>query len=264
MEYLYRIDIQYIGRSFTGWQTQPSKDSVQDFLTQALITVLRQQIQVVGASRTDSGVHALGQVATFKTEAPIDVRTAAKSLNAIIPKDMGIKSIVPVDSNFHPILSAKSKLYCYRIWNDVGHNPFVAPYVWPYPFENISAGHLAANVKEYVGEHDFSSFCAADSGAKTRSRRIYDVHVDQKGNLLSIWILGNGFLKQMIRIMVGTLVDISVGKIQSSVSQILSARDRTRAGVTAPAQGLSLVKIFYEDVTKLDRAMMEGGNAIFF
>jgi tRNA pseudouridine38-40 synthase len=264
MSFSYRIDIRYIGRSFTGWQSQSSKDAVQDHLHQALATILREPVQLIGASRTDSGVHALGQVATFTTTSEIDAVVLMKSLNAVIPRDIGIKSVTPVASTFHPIRAAKSKLYAYRIWNAGGYNPFVAPYIWSYPYADLPLPKLKAGAHEFIGEHDFSAFCAANSGAKTRVRRIFDIEVEKQGDMLVFWILGNGFLKQMVRIMIGTLVEIATGKLQTPVSEILAKRDRTLAGATAPAQGLTLIKIFYDDVTKIDRAVKEAGEALYF
>jgi tRNA pseudouridine38-40 synthase len=257
MAHTYRIELKYIGREFDGWQTQPSKNSVQDHVEKALKTVLREDVRVVGSSRTDAGVHAEHQVAMFSCEQAVEIKSLFRSLNALVPPTIGVSHIEKAEENFHPILSAKAKLYCYRVWLGVRSDPFLAPFVWIYPYGQIDLKKMSAQAKAFIGLHDFTSFCAADSGAKTRHRKILDIAIEQDGPLYTFWILGEGFLKQMVRAMVGTLMEIGFGKRETDIAQILDKKDRASAGQSAPAAGLTLMKVFYDDpptlATYLDR-----------
>jgi len=243
----YRLDLQYIGTPFLGWQTQPQGGSIQDHLEAALTTMLRHKVRITGAGRTDTGVHAEHQVATFTTPVPCDARAWTKSLHGLLPREIGVTSLRPVDSSFHPILAAQGKAYRYRVWTGITRNPWVDPYAWQVvPSLDLEAMQAAA--QSLVGTYDFTSFCAVDSSAKTRERTVLRVHIARSGPLLEFWVIGRGFLKQMVRTMVGTLVDIGLGKYQShAIDAMLEARDRRVAGRTAPAQGLTLVRVFYED-----------------
>ncbi len=248
----YRIDLQYDGANFEGWQSQPQGTGVQDHLEKALQTFLRHPVRVIGASRTDSGVHAEHQVAIFRTEQKLDERRWLKSLRGLLPETIGIRSIVETASDFHPIYHARGKAYRYRLWLGVTRNPMVAPYCWSIPY-TLDSGLMAQASQDFIGTHDFTSFSAVDSTAKTKVRTIYEIKIFQKGPLVDIWVVGEGFLKQMIRTMVGTLVDIGRGAIPpTEIPKILDLKDRTCAGITAPAQGLSLVEIFYDDIAKID------------
>lgn len=245
-----RIDFSYIGTQYLGWQTQNKDDCVQDRVEAALQTILRHPVRVLGASRTDTGVHAEHQVAVFKTAAQVDPGRLLKSLNAILPRDMGVHSVQEVDGNFHPIGSCKAKAYRYRLWTGRGKHAFLDPYVWRL-FQPLDLEKLTSRAQEFLGTHDFTSFCATDSNAKTRERTILDIGVDHHGELIDIWIIGDGFLKQMVRSMVGTLVELASSADSRTITQLLAAKDRTKAGVTAPAQGLCLVRLFYESVPTL-------------
>ncbi len=247
----FRIDFSYIGSQYLGWQTQNNGDCVQDRVEAALQTVLRHPIRVLGASRTDTGVHAEHQVATFKTDAQVDPGRLLKSLNAILPRDMGVYFVQEVDSSFHPIGSCKAKAYRYRLWTARGKHAFLDPFVWRL-FQPLDLSKLTVLAQQFIGMHDFTSFCASDSNAKTRERTILDIGVEDHGDLIDIWIIGDGFLKQMVRSMVGTLVELaSTPDNQTTVTELLALKDRTKAGATAPAQGLCLVRIFYESVPTL-------------
>ena len=241
----YRLDLQYLGTPFLGWQSQPQGSAVQDYLEKALSTMLRHPVRVTGAARTDTGVHAEQQVAVFRTTVAYDERKWLKSLQGLLPAAVGVASIRAVANEFHPILSAQGKVYRYRLWLGVTRNPLIAPFAWQI-VAGLDVSSVARAARDFVGSHDFTSFCAVDSTAKTRQREIYEVVVSQQGPLVDIWVSGGGFLKQMVRTMVGTLVDVGLGKRSpESIPEVLAAKDRQAAGMTAPALGLSLVQIFY-------------------
>ncbi len=245
---LYRLDLRYIGSPFQGWQSQTNSSGIQDFVEKALATILRHPTRVVGASRTDSGVHAEHQVATFRTPVTFDEVRWLKSLNGILPPEIGVTSVQPVSSEFHPIYSAKGKAYRYRLWQGATRHPMVTPYVWTLHRE-LDRDAMRQAARYLVGTHDFTSFCALDSSAKTRVRHVLEISISDHGPLVDIWVVGKGFLKQMIRIMVGTLVEIGMGKRSpEDMAQIVLAEKRDAAGITAPANGLTLIEIFYGDV----------------
>ena len=241
----YRLDLQYIGTPFLGWQSQPQGGSIQDHLEHALAVMLRHPVRVTGAGRTDTGVHAEQQVATFTTSVPFAERAWIKSLNGLLPKEIGVAAVQPVADDFHPVLAARGKVYRYRVWSGITRNPWAETSTWHVvPELDIEAMVNAAAA--FVGTHDYTSFCAVDSSAKTRERTVWAVEVRVNGPLIEFWVAGKGFLKQMVRTMVGTLVDIGLGKFKAEdLDDILAARDRRAAGRTAPAQGLTLVHIYY-------------------
>ena len=242
----YRIDLKYVGADFHGWQSQPSGRGVQDHLEKALKTILRHDVRVTAASRTDTGVHAEHQVATFKTAEPFDEKRWLKSLHGLLPESVGVTAVKPVAAEFHPIYSGKGKAYRYRLWLGAERNPMVAPFVWQLYYE-CNVDKIQGEAKTIIGRHDFTAFCAADSSAKTKVRTVHQVEVHANGPLVDIWIIGDGFLKQMVRILVGTLVEVGTGKAQpGAILRAVASGKRDDAGKTAPAQGLSLVEIFYD------------------
>jgi tRNA pseudouridine38-40 synthase len=220
---------------------------VQDHLERALTTILRAPVRVIGAARTDSGVHAEQQVAVFRVAAPIDELKCMKSLHGLLPETIGVTRLAAVADDFHPILAATGKAYCYRVWNGPTRNPFLAPFCWRV-HGVLDVAAMREEAASYVGTHDYTSFCAVDSGAKTRERTVTEVSIRTVCELIEIWVVGRGFLKQMVRTMAGTLVDVGAGRLErGAVRRVLAARDRRAAGMTAPAQGLSLVEIFFTD-----------------
>ena len=259
---LYRIDLRYDGRPYQGWQSQPDGSAVQDHLEKALRTFLRHDVRVTGASRTDSGVHAEHQVATFSSEVPFEARRWLRSLHGLLPETVGITALAPVAAAFHPILSAKGKAYRYRLWLSDLRHPFGAPYAWQVTHA-LDLDRMRQEAAGFVGTHDFTSFCAADSSAKTKVRTVFEVAILGEGPLVEIWVVGGGFLKQMVRSMVGTLVATGAGRFPAgSVALMLAALDRKAAGQTAPALGLTRVEIFYGEVkaaAALAAARAQGG-----
>jgi tRNA pseudouridine38-40 synthase len=247
-EQLYRLDLRYIGTPFQGWQSQTNGSGIQDHVERALATILRHPTRVVGASRTDSGVHAEHQVATFRTPIAFDEIRWLKSLNGILPPEIGVTAVQPVVAAFHPIYSARGKAYRYRLWQGATRHPMLTPYVWTL-HRDLDREAMRRAAASLVGTHDFTSFCALDSSAKTRVRQVLEISISDHGPLVDIWVVGKGFLKQMIRIMVGTLVEIGMGKrAPEDMANIILAQNRDAAGITAPANGLTLIEIFYGDV----------------
>lgn len=251
--YTYRIDLNFIGTEFNGWQSQPSGNTIQDALERALAVALRKKIRVLGASRTDTGVHAEHQVATFRVDEKIDCPRVFRSLQALVPHSIGILSLAPVSTDFHPIVHAFAKLYRYRIWLGPGTNTFIRPFSWSIPYALDTDAMKLAGAR-FIGRHHFKSFAAIDNSSKTFDRTIFDMKWVYKGNgLFELYILGEGFLKQMVRNLVGTLVEVGQGKRKpEDMPEILKAADRRAAGMTAPAGGLSLVEIYYEPTTEID------------
>ncbi|SME87743.1 tRNA pseudouridine(38-40) synthase TruA [Pseudobacteriovorax antillogorgiicola] len=241
----YRLELAYVGTPFHGWQSQPSGNSIQDHLEKCLGVFLREDVTVIGSSRTDSGVHAEQQVATFRSKADFNTHRLLKGVNAMLPNEVSVQAIQAVDPNFHPILSATAKLYRYRIWTHPVPSPFLREFSWH--VHNLNDDLLRRAAQDFIGEHNFKSFCATDSSAKTFVRRVLDIHFESHPRCLEIYVLGEGFLKQMVRNMVGTLVEIGLGKLPAdAIPAIVGAQDRKAAGRTAPAAGLSLVKVFYD------------------
>ncbi len=253
---IYKLELAYIGSDFCGWQSQPSGESVQDHIERGLGILLRKKTRIIGASRTDTGVHAEHQVAIFKTDKKIkDVLKFRRSLNALIPKSVAVHVLESVSSDFHPIYSAKAKLYRYRIWSGDSLSPFVRPYVWHLPAK-LSIAPMVEASQYLIGSHNFKSFCASDSSVSTFERKIIDVRWKEHKNLIEFFVLGEGFLKQMVRNLVGTLVEVGAGKrTVESVNELILLKNRTLAGRTAPPEGLSLVQIYYdqkEDISESD------------
>ncbi len=253
-----RFDIAYKGAGFNGWQSQPDGSAIQDHFRKALETVLRvRDPWLVAASRTDAGVHAEMQVVAVDIPDPLpDLTKVRRSLNALLPAGVAIKSVDVADPGFHPVYQSIAKVYRYRLWTGDWDNPFIADQVWRIK-PLIDSGSFLRNLRMLVGHHDFSSFCAADSSAKTRERTILDISVEAQGDLLDVWIQGSGFLKQMVRNIVGTAVDLDLGKLEaaSSMAGIMELKDRTKAGRTAPARGLALVHIDFTSVTPLEQVV---------
>ena len=244
----YRIDLCYDGADFQGWQSQPNGLTVQDSLNKALSTFLRHPVNVVGASRTDTGVHAWHQVASFSSAELFEPERWLRSLQGLLPPTIGVLHIAPVPDDFHPIGSAKSKVYLYRIWNRPIRHALARQWAWHVP-EHCELEALRSSLAGLIGEHDFTSFCAVDSTAQTRVRKILAAEVHQDGPMLHLWLHGTGFLKQMVRAIVGTVVESSQGRRpggSDAMAALIAAKDRDLAGKTAPAHGLTLASIFYE------------------
>jgi tRNA pseudouridine38-40 synthase len=241
-----KLLIEYDGTHYQGWQVQPKGPTIQGVLEERLGLLTGEAIQLFGSGRTDSGVHALGQVAHFKTNSPMDIRSMQRALNSLLPPDMVIQKIEEVDEDFHARRHSKSKVYEYRILNRNLRSAFQRGFVWHIP-QKIKFKEMEKATRRLIGEHDFSSFRSTGSPTQTTVRRVIRAEWKKGRNgLIRFEIEANGFLKQMVRSIVGTLVEVGKGKIKGEDFQgILDSKDRKKAGPTAPAKGLFLKEVKY-------------------
>ena len=244
-----KLTLAYDGTDFRGWQVQPGALTVQESLALAIGRITGENVLPQGSGRTDAGVHALAQVATFHTASVIPAANLVVALNDVLPASIRVTEAAEVSPEFHPRKSAKAKTYRYRIHRDDICPPFLARYVWHYPYPlNFDSMLEAAPLIE--GEHDFTSFAAVDpeKGAAGASnvRQIFSSRWEQDGSELVYEVRGNGFLHHMVRNLVGTFVLIGKGTLKpADMTEILLKQNRSAAGATAPAQGLYLVRVEY-------------------
>ena len=240
-----KLTIEYGGTNYCGWQSQINGPSIQDFVEKALKGFLHERVKIIGAARTDSGVHAKGQVANFKTTSKLPLRKIKKALNGNLPKDISVTAIGRVTEDFNAQFSAKGKLYRYRICNREERNPFFDRFSIHIP-RKLDIITMRKGTRPLLGRHDFSSFKGSKGVTRTQVRTIKKLSIKRKNNFIIINIEANGFLYNMVRNIVGTLIEIGRAKVKpASMKKILSARDRSKAGPTAPAKGLALIKVIY-------------------
>jgi len=240
-----KLTIEYDGTGYHGWQIQPNVLTIQGTIEGKLAQITGEAVRLVASGRTDTGVHAMGQVAHFKTHSSLDVLSFLKALNSLLPEDIRVKDVEEVDEAFHARFSAKGKVYEYRIFNGEFPSPFHRHFSWFVPAKLDLASMREAAMK-LRGRHDFSSFCSTGSDHSSPLREIYAIDVGMRGDFIIIQVEANAFLKQMVRNIVGTLVEVGRQKLTpSQFGDILKARDRRRAGIPAPAQGLFLVGVDY-------------------
>lgn len=248
------LTISYNGKNYVGWQKQKNGKSVQETIENALSFLLGQKIEICGSGRTDAKVHALAQTASFDASSERFVKNFCKintlnskklvaALNANLPHDIRIISAKKVSSSFHARFNVKQKTYLYRLsWEET---PFNQDFVGLFQ-EKPNVKEIEKAAKFLLGEHDFSSFCSAKTETKDFVRTIFSIKIIKKHNELNFEICGNGFLYNMVRIIVGTLYEVGTGKrTAESIYEILEAKDRTKAGKTAPAEGLYLKAVKY-------------------
>lgn len=242
----YKLIIQYEGTKYSGWQVQGNTtNTIQGKLEGILEKMLGFPVEVHGSGRTDAGAHARGQVANFKAETDKSKEEILEYLNMYLPQDIGVIKIEEVPIQFHSRLNAKNKTYVYRVWNSLIPNVFERREIFTYIKElNIESMHKAALY--LVGEHDFKSFCSNKRMKKSTVRTIYRIDIQKVGNEIRFTFQGNGFLYNMIRIMVGTLIEVGEGKRNpEDIQKILEDKNREAAGGVMPAQGLTLMKVEY-------------------
>lgn len=243
------LTVAYDGTNYHGWQLQANVPTIESVLNGTLSTFLKEDIKVIGASRTDTGVHALGNIAVFDTQARMPAEKFSYALNQRLPADIQIQSSREVPPDFHPRRCSSRKTYEYRIWNSAFPMPVHRLYShFTYAPLDIKRMQRAADC--LVGEHDFKSFCSVNATAETTVRTLYDVTVEKTGDMITLRVTGSGFLYNMVRIIAGTLMDVGKGRLApGQIADILNACDRTKAGPTAPACGLTLVKYeFLDDI----------------
>lgn len=239
------LTVAYDGTNYSGWQIQPNAETIEGILDREISRLTNETVHVIGASRTDAGVHAKGAIAVFDTSSFIPGEKFSYALNTSLPSDIRIVRSKEVASDFHPRKVPTKKTYEYKIWNDTFEDPTVSRYAHHiYGKLDIDAMNEAA--KYLIGEHDFAGFCSVHTQAETTVRTIYDIHVrisHDDERLLIISVTGNGFLYNMVRIIAGTLIDVGQGTVNPvDMPDILASCDRSRAGDTAPAKGLTLLK----------------------
>jgi len=241
-----RLVVEYDGTTLCGWQRQANGPTVQGHLEEALARLLVHEVAVVGASRTDAGVHARGQVASFRTERAIPLHGIRRGLNSLLPPMIAIREATEVTDDFHPRFSATGKHYRYTILARPERSPRWRDRAW-HVAEPLDLAAMQAGAEHLLGEHDFAAFRAAGCTARTTRRRIDDITIERDGELLAVDVRGNAFLRNMVRIVVGTLVEVGLGRRDPvQVGEILASLDRTKAGITAPAHGLELVEVRYD------------------
>lgn len=237
------MKVAYEGTAYCGWQVQPNGLSVEEVLNTALSELLGEDIKVIGASRTDAGVHARGNIAVFDTEASIPGDKISFALNQRLPDDIVIQGSREVAADFHPRHCESEKTYEYRILNTTFNDPIRRNFTHFY-YVPLDVSLMREGASYLVGEHDFSSFCAPKTQVNSFVRNIIAIDIFKEEEEIVIRIKGNGFLYNMVRIIAGTLIEVGRGMIEpAGVKAILEAKDRTKAGPTAPARGLTLMNI---------------------
>lgn len=241
-----KLTIEYDGTDYSGWQTQPGFPTVQKTIENCLSKITNENIKIHGSGRTDSGVHALGQVANFKTNTQLETEKIQKGLNSLLPKDISISEVKLVLEDFHAQFSCKTKVYQYNILNCSHPSALLWGRVWHIPYDlNVklmkeAAGHL-------VGKHDFAVFAAADAEVKSTVRTVKKVRIIKRRNkVIELEIEANGFLKRMVRIITGTLVQVGKGKLTPiEFEEIMKKGEKNKHVISAPPHGLFLKKVKY-------------------
>ena len=252
-----KLTLSYDGADFLGWQVQPGVATIQGTLASAIGRITGENVLPQASGRTDAGVHALAQVVTFVTESSVPTENFVKALNDVLPTSVRVLQIAEGPPDFHARHSAKAKTYRYRIYRDTICPPFLARYVWHYPYL-LDEGAMRSAALFVVGEHDFTSFAAVDpergreEEAPSNVRRIFSSSWQRSGEELVYTVRGTGFLHRMVRNLVGTFILVGKGTMQpEDIVRILAARNRSAAGATAPASGLYLVNVEYQSTETL-------------
>jgi tRNA pseudouridine38-40 synthase len=252
-----KLTLEYDGTEFSGWQSQTQGErTVQTVVLRSILELTGEGTKLIAAGRTDAGVHALGQVAAFRTSSKLPADIIRRALNARLPRDVRVLGAHDVDDSFHPRYGALGKRYTYLIANSETASPFVRRYAWHIP-QGLGIEAMAAGAGCFLGKHDFRAFMGAGSGVKDTVREIGLFTVERleraglpglalRGTFVKITVEGSGFLRHMVRNMAGTLVEIAKGKMpRESIAGIMEGRDRRKAGPTAPAHGLFLEGVSY-------------------
>jgi len=241
-----RLLIEYDGTNYLGWQIQPKGPTVQGMIEEKLSLLAGEKIHLVGSGRTDAGTHAFGQVANFRTQSKMEVESIQRALNSLLPSDMVIRKAEEMDERFNARREARSKVYEYRILNRPLRSAFHLGYAWHIP-QRLDLDSMERAVRSLLGEHDFSSFRSVGTPTRTAVRKVIRAEWKRgRDGLIRFEIEANGFLKQMVRAIVGTLIEVGRGKIGiEEFQRIVDSKDRKMAGPTAPAHGLFLKEVKY-------------------
>jgi tRNA pseudouridine38-40 synthase len=241
-----RLTIEYDGAAYCGWQWQKNGLSIQQVIEEAIGRITAEKIRVHGSGRTDSGVHALGQVASFQTNSILPERSLLLGINSLLPPDIAIRELVEVDAEFHARFSVKSKVYLYQICNRPVRPVRERLYSW-FIWEPLSMDKMREAAEVFLGSHDFTSFCSTHTDSDDHVRTILAATVEKDANgMIAISVEADGFLRYMVRTIVGTLIYAGLGKCtRDEIVAIFAAKDRRSAKLTAPPQGLFLQQVNY-------------------
>lgn len=240
-----KLTIEYDGTAYSGWQVQPNGVTIQEVMEGALEQMLGEPTRLRSSGRTDAGVHARGMVACFTTEKTIPLRAFREGLNALLPADIAVRDACEVPPSFNPRRDASRKHYRYSILQDRLRSPLARHIAWRIGHD-LDLDAMRAAARHFVGEHDFAAFRASNCTAKTTVRTIYSLELVLDGSWLHVDVNGSGFLKNMVRVIVGTLVEVGLGKrAPEEVAKLLQEGDRQASGITAPPHGLCLMQVFY-------------------
>lgn len=242
-----RLTLEYDGTNYCGWQKQPNALSIQETLEKAISRVVKEDVSVTGSGRTDSNVHAMGQVANFYTVSKIPSDKFVMAINSMLPKDIAVRESKQVNLDFHSRYDAIGKEYKYLIYNSKVRSPLKKDYSYHVNYK-LDREAMKDALYYFIGEHDFSGFMSTGSSIKGTVRTITHAEFVDNGEMIEITLRGTGFLYNMVRIIVGTLVDVGIGKIdKDSIVEIIESKERKQAGHTAPPEGLYLSQVFYDE-----------------
>ncbi len=242
----YKLTIQYVGTRYDGWQRQGNTDNtIQGKLETLLSRLFGFPVEIIGSGRTDAGAHAYGQVANFRVPVDLPEQEVLEYMNQYLPKDIAVSSVEKVDERFHSRFNVKRKTYQYRIWNSCISNVFEKNFVYEMT-DALDVDRMKEAAIYLIGEHDFKAFCSNKRMKKSTVRTIYEINIEELEPEIRITITGNGFLYNMVRIIVGTLLEIGMGeKKPSDVPAMLAGKDRRTTGYTVPPSGLMLMEVEY-------------------
>jgi tRNA pseudouridine38-40 synthase len=244
----FKLTLAYDGTEFVGWQRQASGTSIQELLEQAFGRLEGHPVTVFGAGRTDAGVHAYGQVAHVSLHRAIDAATIVRALNNHLPSAVRVLDAVPMSPSFHARFDARAKRYRYRIWNQPVLHPFERLYTWHIPGPPLDVAAMATAAAVLEGTHDFAAFQTAGAETHTSERVLFVSRITAERPLITYDVRGTGFLRHMVRSIVGSLVEVGRGRYRPEwMTEVLQSKDRTRGGRTAPASGLFLVGVEYDE-----------------
>lgn len=241
-----KLTIEYDGKDFNGWQKQPTKLNIQGEIERAIEIITGEQVDLTASGRTDAGVHAIAQVANFKTNSNLPIEKFAIAINSKLKKSIRIQKAEEVEEKFHSRYNCKQKTYRYIINNGEQGSAIYRNLEYYVPVK-LNIEEMKKAIKYFEGEHDFKGFKASGTSSKSSVRKIYKANIIEEGDRIGIELTGNGFLYNMVRIIAGTLVDVGLEKIKpEEITSIIESKDRTRAGKTLPPYALYLVKVEYQ------------------
>ncbi len=241
-----KLTIEYDGTNYLGWQKQKSsKNTIQETIEIAISKIVKKEVSITGSSRTDSGVHAKGMVANFYTDSNVPPERFREAINTKLPDDIAIIKSEEVPEEFHSRYDSKGKTYCYTLLNREEKVALYKNFSY-HVRETLNIDDMKKACEYFIGKHDFKAFKTAGSSVKTSTRTVSDLHIEQEGNFIKIFITADGFLYNMVRIIVGTLIEVGLGKIKAeSIENIIKEGKREEAGYCVPPNGLVLEKVYY-------------------